>query len=68
MLQNITGWHGLIVLAVIIVLFGSSKLPQLARGIGQSIRIFRAETRDGNTSGNTSTTTLETITQSETTS
>ncbi|WP_308197621.1 twin-arginine translocase TatA/TatE family subunit [Rathayibacter caricis] len=52
-----TGWHGLIVLAVIILLFGSSKLPQLARGIGQSIRIFRAETRHENTFGNTSTTT-----------
>ncbi|QHC65491.1 twin-arginine translocase TatA/TatE family subunit [Rathayibacter sp. VKM Ac-2759] len=46
MLHNITGWHGLIVLAVIILLFGAGKLPQLARGLGQSIRIFRTETRD----------------------
>lgn len=34
----------LIVLAVIVLLFGSSKLPDLARGTGRALRIFKAET------------------------
>ncbi len=30
MLQNLTGWHALIVLAVIVLIFGAAKLPALA--------------------------------------
>ena len=33
----------LIILAVIILLFGASKLPELARGSGRALRIFKAE-------------------------
>ena len=33
-----------IVFAVIVLLFGASKLPDLARGAGQSLRIFKDET------------------------
>lgn len=36
----------LIVLAVVMLLFGSSKVPQLARSIGQAQREFRAGTTD----------------------
>lgn len=46
MLQNLTGWHALIVLAVIVLIFGASKLPALARSLGQSVRILRAEVGD----------------------
>ncbi len=42
---NLTGWHGVILLLVILVLFAAPKLPQLARNLGQSLVIFRAETR-----------------------
>lgn len=35
----------LIIAAVIILLFGARKLPELARGLGSSLRIFRAETK-----------------------
>ncbi len=35
----------LIVLAVIVLLFGAKKLPELARGTGQALRIFKAETK-----------------------
>lgn len=38
-------WHLLIVVAVFILLFGANKLPQMARSVGQSMRIFKAETR-----------------------
>jgi sec-independent protein translocase protein TatA len=36
-------WHIVIVLLVFAVLFGGRKLPDAARGLGQSIRIFRRE-------------------------
>jgi sec-independent protein translocase protein TatA len=40
------GWpHLLIIAALIIILFGAKRLPDAARGIGKSMRIFRAETR-----------------------
>jgi sec-independent protein translocase protein TatA len=38
-------WHLLIVAAAFILLFGANKLPQMARSVGQSMRIFKAETR-----------------------
>jgi len=38
-------WHLLIVAAVFMLLFGANKLPQMARSVGQSMRIFKAETR-----------------------
>jgi sec-independent protein translocase protein TatA len=38
-------WHLLIVALVFLVLFGANKLPQMARSVGQSMRIFKAETR-----------------------
>jgi sec-independent protein translocase protein TatA len=44
MLSNISGWHSLIVLAATLLLFGSAKLPALARSVGQSVRILRNET------------------------
>jgi sec-independent protein translocase protein TatA len=36
-------WKILIVALVIIVLFGSRKLPQAARSLGQSMRILKSE-------------------------
>ncbi|WP_299051555.1 twin-arginine translocase TatA/TatE family subunit [uncultured Nocardioides sp.] len=44
MLQNLTGWHALIILAVVLLVFGSSKLPGLARSVGESMRILKDET------------------------
>ncbi|MBD8869531.1 Sec-independent protein translocase subunit TatA [Nocardioides sp. MJB4] len=35
----------LIIFAVIILLFGAAKLPELARGSGRALRIFKAETK-----------------------
>jgi sec-independent protein translocase protein TatA len=43
-------WHLLILLAIVLLMFGSTKLPELARGMGRSIRIFKsevAESKDG---------------------
>lgn len=43
MLGNLTGWHLLILLAVILLIFGAARLPALARSMGQSARVFRGE-------------------------
>lgn len=43
MLHGLTGWHLLIVLAVILLLFGAAKLPALAQSVGKSARVFRGE-------------------------
>lgn len=40
-----SGWELVILLAVLVLLFGATKLPTAARSIGQSIRIFKAETQ-----------------------
>ncbi|MFF9563900.1 twin-arginine translocase TatA/TatE family subunit [Leifsonia sp. NPDC014704] len=43
MLGNLTGWHALIILAVVLLIFGAAKLPALARSVGQSVRILQKE-------------------------
>ena len=43
MFSNFTGWHALIILAVVIMLFGATRLPALAKAVGQSTKIFRTE-------------------------
>ena len=35
----------LIIAVVVVLLFGATKLPQMARSLGQSARVFKAETR-----------------------
>ena len=36
-------WHILIVLLVLVVLFGSAKLPKAAKSMGEAMRIFKKE-------------------------
>ena len=43
MFAGMQGWHLLIVLAVILLLFGAAKLPALAKSVGQSARVFKGE-------------------------
>jgi len=40
-------WHLIILLAIVLLMFGSTKLPELARGMGRSIRIFKSEMSEG---------------------
>ncbi|MGH8823617.1 MAG: Sec-independent protein translocase subunit TatA [Jiangellaceae bacterium] len=35
----------ILILLVIVLLFGAKKLPETARGLGRSMRIFKAETK-----------------------
>jgi len=39
------GAEWLVILAIVILVFGAAKLPDLARGTGQALRIFKAETK-----------------------
>ncbi|MBD8012596.1 Sec-independent protein translocase subunit TatA [Microbacterium sp. NPDC077391] len=43
MLGNLNGWHLVILLVVILLLFGAAKLPALAKSMGQSARVFKGE-------------------------
>lgn len=36
----------LLVLAILLLLFGGSKLPSLAKGLGQSVKEFKKASRD----------------------
>jgi sec-independent protein translocase protein TatA len=40
-----TGPHLIIVLVVVILLFGATRLPALAKAVGQSARIFKSEVK-----------------------
>lgn len=46
MFAGLTGWHLLIILAVILLLFGATRLPALAKSVGQSTRIFKKEMKE----------------------
>jgi sec-independent protein translocase protein TatA len=39
---NLTGWHFLILLVVILLMFGAPKLPGLAKSLAESLKIFRS--------------------------
>jgi sec-independent protein translocase protein TatA len=47
MFGNAFGWpHLVVIVLVVLVLFGASKLPVFAKGLGQSIKIFKREMDD----------------------
>jgi sec-independent protein translocase protein TatA len=39
------GAEWLVILAIVVLVFGAAKLPDLARGTGQALRIFKSETK-----------------------
>lgn len=46
MLRNgLEPWHLLILAVIVIVVFGSKKLPETARALGKSLRILKSEAR-----------------------
>ena len=40
------GWEIVLILAIVLILFGSKKLPELAKGLGQGIREFKKAARE----------------------
>ena len=45
MFANMNGWHLVIILAIVLLLFGAPRLPGLAKSVGQSLKIFRGEVK-----------------------
>ncbi len=45
LIANLGTTELLLILAVVVLLFGATKLPELARGSGRALRIFKAETK-----------------------
>jgi len=42
--MNLGGWEVFMILAVLLLLFGAKKIPELARGLGKGIREFKDAT------------------------
>lgn len=42
-LRGFEGWHIVIIVALLAILFGARRMPAAARSIGQSLRIFKSE-------------------------
>jgi sec-independent protein translocase protein TatA len=40
------GWEVVLILAVVLILFGAKRLPELARGLGSGIMEFKKATRE----------------------
>jgi sec-independent protein translocase protein TatA len=53
-LGEIFGWEFLVVIGVIVLLFGGSQLPKLARSVGQASKEFRKGLDEGASDDTTS--------------
>ena len=42
------GWHLVLVLLVVLLVFGANRLPGAARNLAQSLKIFKRELESGN--------------------
>ena len=43
---SLGGWEVVLIVLAVLVIFGGKKLPELARGLGQSIREFKKGARE----------------------
>jgi sec-independent protein translocase protein TatA len=57
---SLSPWHWAILAVVVILLFGAKKLPDAARSLGKSMRIFKSELREMQTEGKSEAPSLET--------
>ena len=46
----LNGWEILLIAAVILLVFGARKLPQLAKGLGQGIKEFKGAVKEDSNS------------------
>lgn len=46
MLQGLSGAHLVFIVVLVLLLFGTPKLPELAKSLGQSMRILKHEVSD----------------------
>jgi sec-independent protein translocase protein TatA len=45
-LFNLGGGEIILILALVLILFGAKKLPELAKGLGQGIKEFKKSSRE----------------------
>lgn len=45
-MAGLTGWHLVILIVVVLLLFAAKRLPDMARAVGQSARIFKHEIKE----------------------
>lgn len=45
------GWHIIILLVLLVLLFGARRLPDAARSVGRSMRIFKSEVEEMKSDG-----------------
>jgi sec-independent protein translocase protein TatA len=57
---SLSPWHWAILAVVVILLFGAKKLPDAARSLGKSMRIFKSEMREMQTEGKADTPSIAT--------
>ncbi len=43
---SLSPWHWAILAVAVIILFGAKRLPEAARALGKSLRIFKSEVRE----------------------
>ena len=43
---GVGGWEVILIIAVVLILFGANKLPELAKGLGSGIKEFKKATRE----------------------
>ena len=46
MFAMLNGWEVIAILAIVLVLFGAKKLPELAKGLGQGIKEFKKSSQE----------------------
>ena len=39
-------WHMIVLLVLVLIVFGSSKLPDSAKSVGQSMKVFKKEIKE----------------------
>ena len=52
MLRGLEGWHFIILALVFVLLFGAKKIPDSARSVAKSLKIFKSEMKDGESKKN----------------
>ncbi len=50
-LRGLEGWHIVIIVALVALLFGAKRMPDAARSVGQSLRIFKSEMKAASAEG-----------------
>ena len=51
--MRLQAWHAIVLLVVILLVFGASRLPDITRNVGRSMKIFKEEVKDLRDDGDT---------------